>query len=754
MNKPVLWTFLFIALLGCIFSLSPWQLKLEQISGLHWLFQSRGPISQPKDIVIVALNNKVSEQLNYPAQVVRWSRAAHAELINELSKRGAALMVIDIAFKEARTEEDQILADAIERAGNVILFKYLKRHQRLSSLNDGGVLDIEQQLLPPKLLLDKALGAASFTLTKSPNSIVSAPVYVDLGNGAEGTKPLMAFLEYNRKALKQLLDAASLDDNARGNKPLGTKRLHQQALALRFALGKDISLADKLQKTVIDKTADALLRETLAKVLRVLQREESLYVNFYGPSSTLKVIPMDAFFSSGEQLPDIKNKIVFIGASETRQTEQQDVHQTVFRLDNGIDLSGVEISATVLANLMYGNDIKPLSVAARILTALAFAILGFAAFLRFPVLPALALQGLVVFLYTITAMLAFRHQQLWFPLLTPLIILAISNVSALYTKYAVSKKRHQHVLHALAHYLPLNIAEQLSTNVSELEKQQKLVQGICLMTDIQGYTQVSETLSPKALHQQLNRYYETLIDAVNKHQGSVANIVGDSLLAIWTAPVLDEKLCTQAFAAACEIAEKNNSLSSESIKLPTSIALHGGEFSLGNLGARNHFEYAPVGDIVNTTSRIEHINRDLGTKLLCSGKINSLLPKAHTRYLGKFMLRNKAESVSLYEYLDNQCPDNDSLNSAKNNIVFDAKHLSSDAEEGGSNVLSPQELIERNRLFSMALTAFENNDWVLAQTLFETYLNKYPDDGPAIYYVKQCRYKLTLKQEDLAKTDI
>lgn len=744
MNKPVLWVFFFIAFLGCMFSLSPWQLKLEQVSGLHWLFQSRGPLSQPEDIVIVALNNKVSEQLNYPAQVVRWSRTAHAELINKLSKGGASLIVIDIAFKESRAEQDQILADAIERAGNVILFKYLKRHQRLSPLNDGGVLDIEEQILPPKLLLEKALGAASFTLTKSPNSIVSAPVYVNLGNGTEGTKPLMAFLEQNRSALLPLLAAAAPDDHA-GGKPLGTKRLHQQALALRAALGKDVSLADKLQKTVIDKTTDALQRERLAKVLRVLQREESLYVNFYGPGGTFNIIPMDAFFSSEEALPEIKNKIVFIGASETSQTEQQDVHQTVFRLANGIDLSGVEISATVLANLMYENDIKPLPAATRMLIAFSFALVGFVAFLRYPVLPALALQGLVFFLYTITAMLAFRHQQLWFPLLTPLIILAGSNVSALYTKYTASKKRHQHVLHALAHYLPFNIAEQLSNNVSELEQQQKLVQGICLMTDIQGYTQVSETLPPDALHQQLNRYYETLIDTVNKYQGSVANIVGDSLLAIWTAPSLDEKLCTLAFAAACEIAEKNNNLSRESIKLPTSIALHGGEFSLGNLGARNHFEYSPVGDIVNTSSRIEHLNRDLGTKLLCSGKINSLLPNAHTRYLGKFVLRNKAESIALYEYLGNQYSGSESCNAAKNNLAHNAKHLSFNAEKIASNALSPEEQAERERLFSRALTAFENNDRVSAQTLFETYLSKYPDDGPALYYVKQCRNKLTLK---------
>lgn len=709
LNNTGRWLFLVIGFISCLFALTPHQLYLEQVSGLRQLFKSRGYLPPPKEIVIVAISNAVAAELNYPPQVVRWSRVAHAELLDALDKAGAALVVMDIAFKESRPEQDQILAEAMERAGNVVIFKYLKRNRTPSPLNDGGMLDIEQQVLPPTILLDKALGAASFTLPKVPGVVASAPIYEDLGNGDEPTQPLMAFLEYHREAVDTLVQAASLE-GVLVNKPLGTKVFHQRALALRHALLSDHELVKRLENTLIRNISEPDLRESLAHVLRVLQRESSLYINFYGPNRSLNVIPMDAFFSA-EPLPDLNNKIVFVGASETSQTEQFDVYQTVYRLADGVDISGVEISATVLANLLYENDLRTLSPVQRSIVAACFIILALVCFVYLRPVPALIVQVIVMVLYYQFALWLFSQHYQWLPLALPLIILFIMNIAALYLRFLNSRKHQQHVLNTLSHYLPGNVAKQLSSELIALEKQHRLVQGICLMTDLQGYTRVSESLPPQQVHQKLNRYYETLVDIVNQHGGSVANIVGDSLLAIWTGPVVDEALCRQAFNAACTIIEQNNQTDNEGIQLTTSIALHGGEFSLGNLGGSNHFEYSPVGDIVNTTSRIEQLNRDLGTKLLCSATISKLLPEFEHRYLGKFALKNKAASITLYEITGKDVDQNLPL------------------------------LHQRNQMFKLALEKFEQSNWSAANQLFEQLLKQYPDDGPASYYINQCRLK-------------
>ena len=198
---------------------------------------------------------------------------------------------------------------------------------------------------------------------------------------------------------------------------------------------------------------------------------------------------------------------------------------------------------------------------------------------------------------------------------------------------------------------------------------------------------------------------------MNDNGGTVANIVGDSLLAIWTSSVLDEEVCRKAYKAAQAMMLQNDRIEDNGIQLTTSIALHGGEFSLGNLGGRDHFEFSPVGDIVNTTSRIEHFNRDLGTELLCSATICALLPNTGMRYLGEFSFKNKFVLTPLYEGFFES--------------TFDSRNA----------------LNERNQNFQLALDKFNNNNWQDALSLFKSFLTKYPNDGPATFYVKQCRLK-------------
>ena len=711
LKKKEGWVFLLIGIIACLLSLTPQQIDLERKLGLKQLFESRGYLPPPKDIVIIAISNDSSKQLGYPPQVVRWSRVAHAQLINALAEKGAALIVMDIAFKESRPEQDEILSESIERAGNVVLFKYIERSRKPLSLGNEGIIDIEQQILPPAILLDKSLGAASFTLEKRKGLATNALIYEDFGNGDEPTQPLMAFLEYHRLAVNSLLQSASLRGQPE-HRPMGTKEFHRKALMLREALLNDKVMLEKLKRTVAISTKDHQLRVDISKVLRVLQQEPTLNINYYGPNRTFTVIPIDKFLSANKA-PEVKNKIVFVGMSETIQTEQVDTHQTVYSLSDGIEISGVEVSATVLANLLQENNLYFPGPLSRVSITIFIVFIVFATFEYFRPILALVIQAIVLIAYYQIAVWFFSHQYLWLPLVLPLTILIMTNIIALYMRHVKSREGHKHMVSALSHYLPHDVARQLSREVIDLQSQHKLVQGVCLMTDLQGYTRVSESMPPQELHSKLNRYYEKLIDIVNEHGGTVANIVGDGLLAIWTAPVLDQELCNKAFSAACAILEQNTELNSE-IMLSTSIALHGGEFSLGNLGAVNHYEYSPVGDIVNTTSRIERFNRDLGTTFLCSAAVYALLSSAEMRYLGKFSFKNKQLDTALYEGV---CVN------FKQNMAL---------------------LHERNGFFQLALNEFENNKWREAVKKFEEFLEKYPEDGPAGFYIKQCKLKLGL----------
>ncbi|HMY40824.1 MAG TPA: hypothetical protein PK011_15980, partial [Marinagarivorans sp.] len=78
-----------------------------------------------------------------------------------------------------------------------------------------------------------------------------------------------------------------------------------------------------------------------------------------------------------------------------------------------------------------------------------------------------------------------------------------------------------------------------------------------------------------------------------------------------------------------------------------------GEFSLGHLGAAGHFEFLPVGDMVNTGSRMEPFNRHLGTRIICSDVVANVLAENPAEFavrdLGAFNLRNKANEVRFYQ---------------------------------------------------------------------------------------------------------
>src|SRR4030067_1973161 len=85
------------------------------------------------------------------------------------------------------------------------------------------------------------------------------------------------------------------------------------------------------------------------------------------------------------------------------------------------------------------------------------------------------------------------------------------------------------------------------------------------------------------------------------------------------------------------------------MKLPPRIGLHSWEILLGNIGAAHHFEYRPVGDIVNTATRIEGVNKYLGTRILISREVRSKIHGFLTRDVGVFLLAGKSRPVPVYE---------------------------------------------------------------------------------------------------------
>jgi adenylate cyclase len=129
--------------------------------------------------------------------------------------------------------------------------------------------------------------------------------------------------------------------------------------------------------------------------------------------------------------------------------------------------------------------------------------------------------------------------------------------------------------------------------------------------------------------------------------------------------------------------------------------------SLGKIGAIDHYEYRPVGDIVNTASRLEGLNKYLGTKILVSQETHEQIDGILTRGLGKFLLSGKSKPLTVYELI---C-----------------------REEESSE--------EKNRLcqiFAEALRAFWRQSWDAAIKMFHEAMEIDGEDGPSIFYLRLC----------------
>jgi len=144
-----------------------------------------------------------------------------------------------------------------------------------------------------------------------------------------------------------------------------------------------------------------------------------------------------------------------------------------------------------------------------------------------------------------------------------------------------------------------------------------------LFTDIRDFTTWCEQEPPESVIQTLNSYYENLIAALTKYGGTVTRYTGDGVLVLFGAPLEDPDHALHAVQAAWEaqaLLEKFNVIrrSVEAFELRTGFGIHTGVAVVGSIGCEARAEYTPIGDAANVASRIEGLNRELGTTILIS----------------------------------------------------------------------------------------------------------------------------------------
>jgi adenylate cyclase len=159
-------------------------------------------------------------------------------------------------------------------------------------------------------------------------------------------------------------------------------------------------------------------------------------------------------------------------------------------------------------------------------------------------------------------------------------------------------------------YLSTEVMNSLIDNPSTLELGGQKRSVTIMISDLRGFTALSERLEPEQVVQMLNTYFDVMVEVILRYNGTINEIIGDAMLIIFGAPQEMPDRAQQAIACAIEMqnkmAEVNERNRSQGLPdLEMGIGLNETEVIVGNIGSVKRSKYGAVGSGVNMTNRIE-----------------------------------------------------------------------------------------------------------------------------------------------------
>jgi adenylate cyclase len=367
-------------------------------------------------------------------------------------------------------------------------------------------------------------------------------------------------------------------------------------------------------------------------------------IDYTGPAGAFTTFPSEPLvqLARAGTVPDqdnpFRDRIVVVGATFT---ESRDTFPTPTGL-----MAGVEIHAHMVNTLLSRRTLLPppwyLNVALLTLVCVSISLLSL--WLR-PVW--LALVGLALVAGLAAASYeAYTRGGYWLDFLAPL----IGMLAYLQGAHILRRRR---LRSAFGQYVSPEIMDRVLQSGAPLGGEVRRV--TVLMSDLRGFTSMSERLPPEVVSEMMNEYFTAMVDVILAHRGLVQDFIGDAIMAVYGAPLDDPEHCWHAAHTAvamhAALAELNRRWEGQGRgPLAMGIAVHTGEAFAGTLGAPRKKKYAVLGDTVNTTARIEGLNRDLGTGILISGAVLAILKdRVVVRDRGSVSVKGRRQPVEIYE---------------------------------------------------------------------------------------------------------
>ena len=719
------------ALLGVGIMISPVGVYIEREFGLGWLFTLRGPVAPPSEVAVVGINSSSGSDMGLSRLPRNWPRSLHAGLVKRVTASGAVGMVFDMDFGQPKTAiEDLTFADALAESGKVVLFERLEGHNEriVSGNNSSRWVWIETAQPPVEPLAKAARATAPFPLPKIDKSSFQFWAFKPSADDTPTTASIavqMALLPHHQ-AWREMLDRAGVASSAAPpvsalSQP-GKLRDYMKVMRKLF-LGQAY-LSDRLRNLLKTASLGPDAHRAVAVLAALYGGPDERYTNFYGPPGTIptisyqnmiKVVDLtavtgEAEIANDERSRQLAGRMVFVGYSDLFSPDQPDRFYTVFTSERGIDLSGSEIMATAYANLLTDKTITPLKPGLALLLVVAFG-LGISHLVFWPsAYFAVPSAVVVAAVYGLGSGELFAHGNLWLPMATPLAAqVPFAIVAGLLGQYLVERRQKLRVGAELAHYLPQHLVDALTVGRVDAASMDQVVHGVCLATDMSGFTAISETKSPRELAKFMNAYFEAIATALKKCEVDVTEFHADTIMCAWIGEPDDPDIRRKAVRAGLEVVQAIERFSAEdpTVTLTARVGMQDGPFYLGHTGGGGRLSYSILGDPANSAARLEGLNKRLGTRILAAATVTDGLAGFTLRPLGEFKVVGKANVVSVVEVID--LTENASATSA--------------LRQG----------------FAAALEVFLTERWEAAAAAFAKLASRFPNDRASMFYLDICR---------------
>ena len=390
---------------------------------------------------------------------------------------------------------------------------------------------------------------------------------------------------------------------------------------------------------------------------------DNRFLNFYGPPGSIATIPYDAVITGNDPNfpPDkmnLKDKIVFVGFSDLDDPGQPDRFYTVFTRDDGVDLSGVEIAATALGNLLENRTLRQSDTLTITAAVVLFGlVIGLLAYLL-PALVAVPVVLVMAALYAAGVQYQFNAEAQWLPLANPMLIqLPLALLLGLLGQYFLERRQQRRVRATMIRYIDPAIADRLIAGGVDVLGGRETTATV-LFSDVRGFTTLSESLGPQGTVGLLNEYFTLMVECITAEGGMLDKFMGDAIMAAFGVPVEHEDDADRAVRASIAMLTRLEGWNAErgargEQPVAIGIGLNTDLIVSGNIGSPKRMDFTVIGDGVNLAARLETACKQYSARLLISDHTFVRLNGDYrTRDVDEVIVKGKTEPVRVHEVLD------------------------------------------------------------------------------------------------------